>query len=67
MDILESVLEIVDEFLSLDFLLKYSIIITNFIVIAGLIWYKRTHKTELPPEEQKTILLVTAHPDDEAM
>lgn len=54
-----------DELDELDlFLLKYGLIIANFVTIFFLLLMRRP----LPgPPEVREVLLVTAHPDDEAM
>lgn len=54
------------EAVSLDALLKYGLVGMNCITILVLwlyrLWHPRKH-----PEAKPHVLLVTAHPDDEAM
>lgn len=56
---------LVAEFLDMNFFLKYSIIISNFVIIIALILLKRGKLSQ--DADKKNILLVTAHPDDESM
>lgn len=45
------------------FLIKYGLIIGNFMTIIVLIYFRRVHTDP----QIKNVLLLTAHPDDEAM
>ncbi|CAD8060953.1 unnamed protein product [Paramecium primaurelia] len=60
-DIIE---EIIDD--DLLFILKYGLIISNFITIFILLYFK-SKKQQNEKDENTSVLLVTAHPDDEAM
>jgi len=52
--------------LELDSTLKYSLVLMNFVTIVVLWLYRRMHPKQ-QPQEKLNVLLVTAHPDDEAM
>lgn len=45
------------------FLIKYGLIIANFLTIILLLFFKK----KVVIQEEKNVLLVTAHPDDETM
>ncbi|CAD8151799.1 unnamed protein product [Paramecium octaurelia] len=64
MGLLDIIEELIDD--DLLFLLKYGLIISNFITIFVLLYFK-SKKQQNENEENKSVLLVTAHPDDEAM
>ena len=52
---------------SLDFLTKYAIIITNFIIIIALVLYNKYFKKPEdgnPSNEKHSILILVANPDD---
>ncbi|CAD8067364.1 unnamed protein product [Paramecium primaurelia] len=64
MEFFDIIEEIVDD--DLLFILKYGLLISNFITIFILLYFK-SKKQQNEKEEKKSVLLVTAHPDDEAM
>ena len=58
----------IDEFAGLDFLFKYLIIISNFLIIITLALIKRKYSLVSSSDHtKKNVLFITAHPDDEAM
>jgi len=62
------VMHALEELANLDFWMRYSIIISNFFIIAMILLHRRRNKSASnQPEVKKNILFVTAHPDDEAM
>ncbi|CAD8081211.1 unnamed protein product [Paramecium sonneborni] len=64
MELFQIIEEVVDD--DLLFILKYGLIISNFITIFILLYFK-SKKQHNQKEEKKCVLIVTAHPDDEAM
>jgi len=68
-NILYTIFHLIDEFTSLDFLLRYCVIISNFFIIIVILIVKRSGKSGATEDNtaKKNILFVTAHPDDEAM
>lgn len=50
------------------FILKYGLVLSNFVTIFFLLFYRSKKSTKIDPKQtQQTVLIVTAHPDDEAM
>lgn len=49
------------------FILKYGLVISNFVTILFLLALKSRNRKTSRVEGEDNVLLVTAHPDDEAM
>ena len=58
-------MEYLESLASFDIDLKYLVLLFNFVTIASLLIYRKLHPP--PKPERHNILILTAHPDDEAM
>lgn len=56
---------LLDLLTSTDFWIKYSIVMTNMVIIITL--YFQTRRKPPQEDQKKNVLLVIAHPDDESM
>ena len=62
-EMMELLSEFIDFTGELDFLTKYGLVLSNFLIIFYFLAFKKTRG----PTQNKKILYVIAHPDDETM
>eukprot|EP01016_Furgasonia_blochmanni_P002202 TRINITY_DN10875_c0_g1_i3.p2 TRINITY_DN10875_c0_g1~~TRINITY_DN10875_c0_g1_i3.p2 ORF type:complete len:146 (-),score=18.32 TRINITY_DN10875_c0_g1_i3:298-735(-) len=70
-DTVDYVVELITSYIDVDFLLRYIIILSNFVIIIALAIKKRRQGADAADEGElkkpNIVLFVTAHPDDETM
>ena len=70
-DPVDYIVELVSSYIDVDFLLRYIIILSNFVIIAALAIRRRQHGLQQAEEggvrKPNTVLFAIAHPDDETM